>query len=198
MQQFLNPSHFLSPLSLPGMGSPTSEELHFFYPNSLLCTSYLSRCEITLWFNIYMHYGISYHDYCSYYMSPYEVIVILLTVFLLLYFKSLWLIFSIIGSVYPLIHFSYCTHPPTSLPSGKHQFVLFVYVYVCLFVFLYFVFSGSTYKWKIWYLSFSDWLISFGIIPWRSVHIVTNASTSSFLHNWKIFYNIPKSMSVST
>ena len=48
---------------------------------------------------------------------------------------------------------------------------------VCLFLYL---FSDSTYKKIIWYLSFSFWLIWLCIIFFRSIHVVANSKISFF------------------
>ena len=76
-----------------------------------------------------------------YHLSPYRVIV-LLVIFPVLYVSSLWLTYFI-GILYFLISLTYFTYPPTRLPSGSHQFVLYqsVSVLLCLFCSL-----DSTYK----------------------------------------------------
>ena len=60
-------------------------------------------------------------------LSPYKVIKLLLTIFLVLYITSLWLIYYITEGLYLLIPFIYLTHLLTFCPSGDCSFVLCIY-----------------------------------------------------------------------
>ena len=86
------------------------------------------------------------HSKCSYDPSPYNIITILLTVFPMLYFSSLWLNLFYYWKFVPLNPF-YILHPsPTCLPPGNHQFS----VWISLFGFLVYLFCSldSTSKWN--------------------------------------------------
>ena len=69
---------------------------------------------------------------CSYHLSPHKDITLLFTIFPTLYILSLCFIYFVTGSLYLLIFLTYCTNPPTHLPSGNYLFVLFLLSYVCL------------------------------------------------------------------
>ena len=74
---------------------------------------------------------------------------------------------------FPLISSTCSPSSPTPLLSiYKSVSILFA----CLFCSLDFTRSES-----IWYLSFSDWLISLSIILSRSIHVVTKVGFPSFL-----------------
>ena len=73
-----------------------------------------------------------------------------------------------------------------SLSSDSCQSVLCIYESVSvLFVSLY-CSLDPTYQWFIWYLPFSDWLMSLSIILPRSSHAVAKGKISFFFY----FYNI--------
>ena len=65
----------------------------------------------------------------SYHLLSYTVITVLLTIFLMLYIISPWLIYFITGRLYCLIPFIYFAKPPTHFLSGNYQFVLCICVY---------------------------------------------------------------------
>ena len=56
----------------------------------------------------------------------------------MLYISSLWLIYFVTGGLYLLVSLIYFTHPYTSLPSGNHLFVLFIYEFVSVLLLLFF------------------------------------------------------------
>ena len=69
---------------------------------------------------------ILHHAYqfkCSYHLSPYKLITILLTIFPLLYFSSLWLIYFITGSLFYNLFMTlnpfHLLHPSLCAPSHK-------------------------------------------------------------------------------
>ena len=72
--------------------------------------------------------------------------------------------------------------PPTTPASGNHQYVLRVYELVFSFVFL-----DSTYKRDHTALVFSVQLISFSIIPLRSIHVVKKWQ-NFLVYGWIIFH----------
>ena len=83
----------------------------------------------------------------NYYLSPYNDITLLLTIFTTLYILSLRLIYFVAGIFYLLISLTYLTHPPTPLPSGNHLFVLCIYDSFCFNMFVHlFCVLDSTYK----------------------------------------------------
>ena len=120
-----------------------------------------------------------HHDKSTNPLSPYKVITISLTIFLMLYITSPWLIYFITGGLYLLIPLTYFVSL-TPLPSGNHPFFsvfmsLFSFCFVCLFCFL-----DSTYKWDHRVFIFVR-LISISIIPSRSIHVVTNGKILFFM-----------------
>ena len=121
------------------------------------------------------------HHKSSYHLSPCKVMTILLTIFLMLYSSLLWFIYFIIGSLYFVIPFTYFIHIhfPCLLPSMSLFSVsmsLLLFCYVCLFVLC----LDSTYKWNLWYMSFSLWLILFCLIHFRYIRIVIYGKISLF------------------
>ena len=115
-----------------------------------------------------MYYTITWHwnddhDKSSNYLSPYKVIIRLLTIFLLLCIISSWLICYITGGLYFLITFtilwllsSFWKPPVCSINES---------------VFILFCFLDSIYKHSHVVFVFL-WLISLSIIPSRSIIIV--------------------------
>ena len=79
--------------------------------------------------------------------------------------------------------FSFLLRPPTPYPPPALRCHPALYLWVCFYFACQFSSLDSTYMSEIiWYLSFSDWLISLGIIFSRSIHTVTKVKLSSFLH----------------
>ena len=76
----------------------------------------------------------SHHAKYSPHLSPYNIITTLLTIFPMMYFSSLWLIYFITGSLWLLIPFNYFAYSPTPFSFGNHQFVLCIYKSVSDFV----------------------------------------------------------------
>ena len=76
-------------------------------------------------------------DSSSAHLTPYIVITILLTIFPVLYCKSLWL--SCNCQLVPLSPFLFFTYTPNALYCGSHQNVLCIYefVSVCSFILLF-------------------------------------------------------------
>ena len=81
-----------------------------------------------------------HHDNSSKHLSPYKVIIMLLTIFHMLYITSPWLIYFISEGLYFLIPFSYFASPTSSLLATTHLFSvsvsLFLFGLVYLFCFL--------------------------------------------------------------
>lgn len=79
-----------------------------------------------------------HHHKFSNHLSPYKIIIILLAFFPMLYITSLYLLYFLNGSLYLLLRFTFFTHSPTTLPSGKHQLILCIYeslsIFCCSFV----------------------------------------------------------------
>lgn len=77
------------------------------------------------------------------------------------------------------------TNLPLSLPSlspGKHFSTLFLWVWLSFFLFLsYFKISRVNDKHPKQCSSFSVWIVSFSIIPSRSIHVVANGRLFFFL-----------------
>ena len=90
-----------------------------------------------------MHHRILYMTQCSYQLSPYSIISVLLTTSPMLYFISLGLTYFISGSLYLLIAFICFTHAPNHLGSGQ-PLVCSLYLRVCFFG--WFVLLDSVYK----------------------------------------------------
>lgn len=95
-----------------------------------------------------------YHDKSSNYLSPHKVTAILSTVFPMLYITSSRLTCSTTGRSELLIPFTCSirppTYPPTRLPAGKDQFVLWVYesVSFCLVICFVLFILDSSYIWN--------------------------------------------------
>ena len=124
-----------------------------------------------------------HHDKPSNDLSPYEVLTILLTIFLMLYITSLWLTYFITGGLCLLMLFTYFTLTHT-LPSGYHHlFSLSVSLFSFCFVSL-FCFSDSTYKWNHTLFVFL-WL-TLSIILSRSIMLLQMAKFHSF-YGWVVF-----------
>ena len=73
-----------------------------------------------------------------------NVITILLTIFPVPYFSSVWLIYFITGSSYLLIPFTYFSHSPLPLPGQRpvcsRMYESVSVLFVCLFCVLFFVY----------------------------------------------------------
>ena len=83
-----------------------------------------------------------YHNKSSNLLSPYKFFTILLTIFLLLYLTSTWLMYFFTRCLHLFITFTYfASH---TLLSGSLQFALCIYESFCFFQF---DFLGFTYKW---------------------------------------------------
>ena len=91
---------------------------------------------------------------------------VLLTIVIKLYITSPWLIYFITRYLYLLTIFIHFTHPPPPLAT-TNLFSVSMFSFSVLFL-------DSTYKWHHMAFVFA-WLILFSIIPWRFIHIVTNA-----------------------
>ena len=59
-------------------------------------------------------------------------------------------------------------------PQGKSYFC-FVNKFICI------IFLDPTYKWHLWYLSFSVWLASLNMIISKTIHVAVNGIISFFL-----------------
>ena len=106
-----------------------------------------------------------HYDESSNHLSLCKVIVKLLSMFLMLYITSMWLIYYITGSLCLLIPFTYFMHLPPTFPLNYSYcsiYSLLLFWLVCL------DFTCET----IQYLSFSVSLIS---LLFRFIHAVTNA-----------------------
>ena len=80
---------------------------------------------------------------------------------------------------YSLHLLSISPHPP-SLPSHCCQSVPCFYASSSLFLLVYFVYSIPFISEIIWYLSFTDWLISLSIILSSSIHSVQKSKSDFF------------------
>ena len=100
----------------------------------------------------------------------------------MLYITFMWLIYFITGSLYLLISLTYFSHPPHPPPLWQPPVSsLYLWVYsVLLHLFISCVFQIPHISEIIWYFSFSVWLISFSIIPTRSIHVVANGKILFF------------------
>ena len=78
----------------------------------------------------------------------------------------------VFGPLYPL-------QLPHTLPSGNYHTVACVYE---------FQFYAPHMSEIIWFLAFSDWLISLSIIVSRSIHVVASGRISSILFFLKILF----------
>ena len=68
------------------------------------------------------------HIKSSNYLSPYKSMIILLTIFFVLYVRSWWFIYFDTGNLYPYIPFIYFTQSVTTpLPPCNHSFILCIY-----------------------------------------------------------------------
>ena len=127
-----------------------------------------------------------HHDKYSNHLSPYEFIIISLTIFLVMYITFLWLIYFITRGLFliPFTCLTFPTQPP--LLATIHLFSvslnLFSHCFVC--------FS----KFHIWVKSHDIWLwlISLSIIPTRSIQVTTNGKISFlfFLNGWVICHGV--------
>ena len=76
--------------------------------------------------------------------------------------------------------YTFSPSPSTPLPYDTCQPVLCIYESVfILFVCIFFYYNPHISE-IIWYLSFSDWLISLSIIPCRSIHTLKKSKISFF------------------
>ena len=123
----------------------------------------------------YLHtWQNDHHDKSGDHLTP-KVITVLLTIFIILYIPSLWLIYYVTGDLYLLITFTFFTQP--LWPS---LVALICSLYICLFSFLFcfwficFVFWNLHINEIMWYLSFSAWLISWSIILSSSIYVASN------------------------
>ena len=121
-----------------------------------------------------------------FFLFPYKVIKILLTLFPMLHITSPWLIYFITGSLYLLVPFPYFAHPPSPCPLASVCSLYLCVSFCFMFVRLYIYVNGTEYIYIphiseiIQYLSFSVWLISLSIIPSMSIHVVTNGNILFF------------------
>ena len=122
-----------------------------------------------------------HHGKASNCLSSHKIVTILLTILLMLYITSLWLIYFITGSLY-LFHI-FC--PPHFSPLWQPPFCS-LYLWVC-FNFVLFCFLDSTYTRDPMEFSFSVWLISLNIIPSKSIHVAANDKIS-FFYDRAIFH----------
>ena len=118
--------------------------------------------------------------FCNNYLPPYKVIMILLTIFLLLYITSLRLIYFITEVLYFLIPFIYFIQLPT--PPLWQPFICSLYLRVCFHfvffvLFLYFPHISEIIE----YLYFSAWFISLRIIHSSSISVFTSGKNSFFV-----------------
>ena len=83
-----------------------------------------------------------HHNKSSYRLSPYKMITVSLTIFPMLYVISLWIIYSITGSLYLFIALSCFTQPPHTLHSAlaPNQAVLYTYESVSVLLYLFYFF----------------------------------------------------------
>ena len=94
-------------------------------------------------------------------------------IIVILYVISLVLIYHISGSLY-LLMISNSFFPPPSTAGYHKSNLLF-----CEFGFCFVLFQESTCKWDRNNICLSVWLISLGIMPTKSIHVVANSRISS-------------------
>ena len=121
----------------------------------------------------------------SNHLVPYKVITVLLTIFLMLYMTSPWLIYYVTGGLYLLIPFIYFAHSPQPPPFWQPP-ICSLYLWIYFHIVSSFCFLDSTYKWDHAVFLFL-WLISLSIIPSKSMHVVTNGDNFIF-YGWVIFH----------
>ena len=85
---------------------------------------YIFNCTIR-WFDLTL--WNDHHVKAGSHLSPYKVITMLSTIFLMLCVTSPLVVYSITKDLYFLILSSYFTRLPTSLPSAKYPFVFCFY-----------------------------------------------------------------------
>ena len=129
---------------------------------------FVSFRSITKWFDIFIHYEIittiSLTTIC-----PHRIIIILMTIFFMLYIMPRWLISFKTGDLYLIIPFSY--FPPMTPLSTTFLFSISKNVLYNFFLFV--LFLDSTYKCDHMVLVFL-WLILLSIIHSRFICVVTN------------------------
>ena len=91
----------------------------------------------------------------------------------------LWFFF-VLGGFFLLNPFTFFIQALKPPPPDSCQSVSCIYESVSI-LFVYFVHQIPHIREIIWYLSFSDWLVSLSIILSRSIHVVTKSMISSFL-----------------
>ena len=100
-------------------------------------------------------------------------------------FHTSWAIYIVKANLSLLTSLTYFFPPSPPLPYSKPLFFS-LFVWLCLLMFVYLFCSlDSTYKWNYTVFVF---VITFSIIPSRSIHVVPNGK--SFLFGWVIFYCI--------
>ena len=110
----------------------------------LFCIGF--RCT-TQWSDNHTLYTSVPLNISSTHLAPYRVITkILLTIFFMLYFTSLWLFCN--NQFVLLNPFTSFTHSPTSILSGNHYFGLCVYESVSILFVHLFCSLDSTWKWN--------------------------------------------------
>ena len=117
-------------------------------------------------------------DKSSNHLSPYQIIKMLLTIFLMLHITSLWHIYHISGvCTLNLLHL-FCLLTP--LHSGNVLLVL-LYLWDCVHFVLFVCFFKIPHISEILsHLSFSVWFILLSIIPSRSNHVVQRGKILPF------------------
>ena len=128
----------------------------------------------------------------SVHLTPYVVVTILLTVFPLLYFTSLWLFcnyqFVLLNS------FTFFTHP-SNLPLNWQMSKCSLYESIYILLVRLFCLLDSTYRWSHMAVV-SVRLISFSTVPSRSIHVVADgkilfffmAESYSTVHMYYFFF----------
>ena len=97
------------------------------------------------------------HHKSSYFLSPYKIILILLTILPILYLTTLWLIYLVTGSLYLLIFLTYFIPPfHPSLFFGTSNFISLSMSLFLLCLFFCFDFYFPLLSEIMWYLSFSN------------------------------------------
>ena len=118
----------------------------------------------------------------SAHLGLYIVITLLLTVFPMLYFMSLWLFYnSHMVLPNPFTFFN----PPTKPAPFCQLSVCSLYLWVCFYFVCLLCSLDSTYKWNHMIFVFI-WLILFSIIPSRSIHVVNTIHWIEDIYQWHI------------
>ena len=124
-----------------------------------MLVSGILRYDLTL---AYMMKWNDHHDKFSNHLFPHKVVVLLLTIFLMLYIISLWLIYYVTGGLYLLIPSNYFAHFITLSLTSIH-FFLSMSLFSFFFLFFFILHISGEHAMFVF-----PWVISISIISSRS------------------------------